>query len=109
MSDSLSQHCLNCKAQTIEIEYWQLQARSARKELKSEQKRADNAMDNYDAGVRRVEAQAAEISELRAVVDALLQHEASTFFGPDADKHMRASWRNVFRKAKKARAGKAEQ
>jgi hypothetical protein len=59
--------------------------------------------------VAKVEAQAAEISELRAVVDALLQHEASSFFGPDKDKHKRASWRGVIRKAKKARAGKAEQ
>ena len=56
-----------------------------------------------------IEEHAAEISELRAVVDALLQHEASSFFGPDEGKHQRASWRGVIRKAKKARAGKAEQ
>jgi hypothetical protein len=72
MSDSLSQHCPNCKAQTIEIGYWQLQARSARKELKSEQKRADNAMDNYDAVQRRCEVQAAEIERLREVVDSMI-------------------------------------
>jgi hypothetical protein len=57
----------------------------------------------------RIEAQAAEIDKLRDVVDALLQHEASSFFGPDEGKHKRASWRGVIRKAKKARAGKAEQ
>lgn len=53
--------------------------------------------------VAKVEAQAAEIKELRGVVDALLQHEASSFFGPDEGKHQRASWRGVIRKAKKAR------
>jgi hypothetical protein len=56
-----------------------------------------------------IEAQAAEIERLREAVDALLQHEASSFFGPDEGKHKRASWRGVIRKAKKARAGKAEQ
>ena len=59
--------------------------------------------------VAKVEAQAAEIEKLREAVDALLQHEASSFFGPDEGKHKRASWRGVIRKAKKARAGKAEQ
>jgi hypothetical protein len=65
MSDSMSQHCPNCEAQAAEIDYWKAEARSIRKELKSEQKSTDNAMDNYDAGVRRIEAQAAEIERLR--------------------------------------------
>jgi hypothetical protein len=59
--------------------------------------------------IEQIEAQAAEIERLREAVDALLQHEASSFFGPDEGKHKRASWRGVIRKAKKARAGKAEQ
>ena len=54
------------------------------------------------------EAQAAEIERLRGAVDALLQHEASSFFGPDEGKHKRASWRGVIRKAKKARAALGE-
>jgi hypothetical protein len=52
--------------------------------------------------IEQIEAQAAEIEKLRGAVDALLQHEASTFFGPDGDKHMRASWRGVIRKARAA-------
>ena len=56
------------EAQAAEIEYWKAEARSVRKELKSEQKSADNAMDNYDAGVRRIIAQAAEIDRLRDIV-----------------------------------------
>jgi hypothetical protein len=56
----------------------------------------------------RIEAQAAEIERLREAVDALLQHEASSFFGPDEGKHKRASWRGVIRKAKKARAALGE-
>ena len=65
--------------------------------------------DRIEAQAEEIEAQAAEIVKLREAVDALLQHEASSFFGPDEGKHKRASWRGVIRKAKKARAGKAEQ
>jgi hypothetical protein len=49
-----------------------------------------------------IEEQAAETKKLRDVVDALLQHEASSFFGPDEGKHKRASWRGVIRKARAA-------
>jgi hypothetical protein len=69
----------------------------------------DDGADTLSDAYAVIEAQAAEIERLRAVVDALLQHEASSFFGPDEGKHQRASWRGVIRKAKKARAGKAEQ
>jgi hypothetical protein len=53
------------EAQAAEIEYWKTEARNVRRELKSEQKRADSAMDNYDAIHRRCEAQAAEIEKLQ--------------------------------------------
>ena len=46
----------------------------------------------------------ADNKRLRLVVDALLQHEASDFWGPDGEKNKRASYRGVLRKAKKARA-----
>ena len=52
--------------------------------------------------IEQIEALEADVARLREVVDALLQHEASTFFGPDGDKHMRASWRGVIRKARAA-------
>ena len=65
MTDSQGQHCPNCEAQAAEIEYWKTEARNVRRELKSEQKQADSAMDNYDAIHRRCEAQAAEIEKLR--------------------------------------------
>ena len=48
--------------------------------------------------------QEAEIERLLGVVDALLQHDASSFWGVDAEKNRRASYRGVVRKAKKARA-----
>lgn len=60
------------------------------------------------AAANRIEAQAAEIERLNAVVDALLQHDASTFWGPDGEKNKRASYRGVIRKAKKARAALGE-
>jgi hypothetical protein len=44
---------------------------------------------------------------LAKVVEALravAQHEASIFFGPDAEKNRRASWRGVMRKVKAALA-----
>lgn len=65
MTDSLSQHCPNCEAQAAEIDYWKTEARNVRRELKSEQKQTDSAMDNYDAIHRRCEAQAVEIEKLR--------------------------------------------
>ena len=46
----------------------------------------------------------AKNERLRAVVDLLLQHDASTFFGPDGEKSKRASYRGVIRKAKKVYA-----
>ena len=48
--------------------------------------------------------QEAEIERLLGVVNALLQHDASSFWGVDAEKNRRASYRGVVRKAKKARA-----
>ena len=64
------------EAQAAEIEYWKTEARNVRRELKSEQKRADNAMDNYDAMQRRCEAQAKEIEYLRKRVDSLIESMA---------------------------------
>lgn len=46
----------------------------------------------------------AEVERLLGVVDALLQHDASSFWGVNAEKNRRASYRGVVRKAKKARA-----
>lgn len=73
MTDSQGQHCPNCEAQAAEIDYWKTEARNVRRELKSEQKQTDSAMDNYDAIHRRCEAQAVEIEKLR---EALAKSEA---------------------------------
>lgn len=56
----------------------------------------------------RIEALTAENERLGAVVDALLQHEASSFWGADGEKNRRASYRGVIRKAKKARSAALE-
>ena len=70
-------------------------------ELKSEvEVLADNGC-HLDALCKQQEA---EIERLLGVVDALLQHDASSFWGVDAEKNRRASYRGVVRKAKKARA-----
>ena len=60
------------EAQAAEIEYWKTEARNVRRELKSEQKQTDSAMDNYDAIHRRCEAQAVEIEKLREALRAAL-------------------------------------
>lgn len=59
-------------------------------------------------GAERELALRAEIKRLRGVLDALLQHDASSFFGADREKNQRASYRGVIRKAKKARAALGE-
>jgi hypothetical protein len=55
----------------------------------------------YDAKTDELEAKLAKATEaLRAVA----QHEASFFFGLDAEKNRRASWRGVMSKVKAALA-----
>ena len=44
------------------------------------------------------------VQALVEVLKAVAQHEASLFFGPDAEKNRRASWRGVMRKVKAALA-----
>ena len=70
-------------------------------ELKSEVEVLSDNGCHLDALCKQQEA---EIERLLGVVDALLQHDASSFWGVDAEKNRRASYRGVVRKAKKARA-----
>lgn len=53
----------------------------------------------YEVAIKQL---AKKNDQLREAVNALLQHEASSFFGPDEGKHKRASWRGVIRKARAA-------
>ena len=76
-------HCPNCEAQAAENEH-----------LK----------DVYSSATECFLEADAENEKLREVVDLLLQHDASTFFGPDGEKSKRASYRGVIRKAKKVYA-----
>lgn len=46
----------------------------------------------------RIEALTANLAKAVEGLDAVVQHEASTFFGPDGEKNKRASWRGVMRK-----------
>lgn len=70
-------------------------------ELKSEVEVLSDNGCHLDALCKQQEA---EIERQLGVVDALLQHDASSFWGVDAEKNRRASYRGVVRKAKKARA-----
>ncbi len=51
----------------------------------------------------KFEALEAENARLREIVGAVEQHDNSNFYGPDADKNRRASWRGVMRKIKTSR------
>jgi hypothetical protein len=46
----------------------------------------------------------AKLAKAIEALRAVAQHEASIFFGPDAEKNRRASWRGVMRKVKAALA-----
>ena len=52
----------------------------------------------------RIKALTAKLAKAVEVLQAVAQHEASIFFGPDAEKNRRASWRGVMRKIKAALA-----
>jgi hypothetical protein len=59
------------------------------------------------AGMNNGQALILAEAKLAKAVEALRaveQHEASIFFGPDAEKNKRASWRGVMRKVKAALA-----
>jgi guanylate kinase len=45
-----------------------------------------------------------KLAKATEALRAVAQHEASIFFGPDAEKNRRASWRGVMRKVKAALA-----
>ena len=70
----------------------------------AETNHANDVTDAAIEEVRRLEAKLAE-NEVRLgkaveVLHAVVQHDASTFFGPDGEKNKRASWRVVMRKVK---------
>jgi len=48
----------------------------------------------------RIEALEAKLAKAVEGLHAVVQHEASTFFGPDGEKNKRASWRGVMRKVR---------
>ncbi len=64
----------------------------------------DSALDTLAWQRREIERLESEVGLLGSVVDALLQHDASSFWGAEAEKNRRASYRGVIRKAKKVRA-----
>jgi hypothetical protein len=42
----------------------------------------------------------AKLAKAMEALDAVMQHDASFFYGPSAEKNMRASWRGVMRKVR---------
>jgi len=48
----------------------------------------------------RIEALTAKLAKAVDGLHAVVQHEASTFFGSDGEKNKRASWRGVMRKVR---------
>jgi hypothetical protein len=52
------------------------------------------------AAADRIEDLEAKLAKSVEGLHAVVQHEASTFFGPDGEKNKRASWRGVMRKVR---------
>jgi hypothetical protein len=52
----------------------------------------------------RIKALTAKLAKAVDGLQAVAQHEVSIFWGPDAEKNERASWRGVMRKVKAALA-----
>ena len=48
----------------------------------------------------RIKDLEAKLTKAVEGLHAVVQHEASTFFGPDGEKNKRASWRGVMRKVR---------
>ena len=48
----------------------------------------------------RIEALEAKLAKAVEGLHAVVQHDTSTFFGPDGEKNKRASWRGVMRKVR---------
>ncbi len=58
-------------------------------------------MDDLDAiNGEKIEDLEAKLAKAMEGLHAVVQHEASTFFGPDGEKNKRASWRGVMRKVR---------
>ena len=49
---------------------------------------------------QEIEALEAKLATAVEGLHTVVQHEASTFFGPDGEKNKRASWRGVMRKVR---------
>jgi hypothetical protein len=89
------------EAQAAEIDRLAAENELLKKEV--ERRSYDGIHTCHDDCQRVACRQRREIAQLISVVDALLQHDTSTFWGPDSDKNKRASYRGVIRKAKKVR------
>jgi chromosome segregation ATPase len=75
-----------------------------REKLRARAAERNHANDVTDAAIEEVNRLKALLANLVGALRAAAQHEASFFYGPDAEKNKRASWRGVMRKVKAALA-----
>jgi chromosome segregation ATPase len=95
--------------QEIEALTEQLEAaRADAKEAEAYAEEVEAMNKNQEAMIRqadrRGDALEAKLAQAVEALQAVYQHEASIFYGPDAEKNRRAGWRGVFRKVKTALA-----
>jgi len=75
-------------------------AKAAEDELEMQEQEACMMENDYINLEKERDALEAKLTKAVDGFHAVVQHEASTFFGPDGEKNKRASWRGVMRKVR---------
>ena len=75
-------------------------AKAAEDELEMQEQEACMMENDYLKLEKERDALEAKLAKAVGGLEAVVQHEDSTFFGPDGEKNKRASWRGVMRKAR---------
>ena len=75
-------------------------AKAAEDELEMQEQEACMMENDYIKLEKERDALEAKLAQAVEGLHAVVQHEASTFFGSDGEKNKRASWRGVMRKVR---------
>jgi len=75
-------------------------AKAAEDELEMQEQEACMMENDYIKLEKERDALEAKLAQAVGGLEAVVQHEASTFFGSDGEKNKRASWRGVMRKVR---------
>ena len=88
------------KALTEQLSAARQDAKAAEDELEMQEQEACMMENDYIKLEKERDALEAKLAKAVEGLHAVVQHEASTFFGSDGEKNKRASWRGVMRKVR---------